>query len=105
MELSFQSRELRDYWMDPQPNVLSADEIAVAKRLIEDLSSAHRIDELLFLYDIECVGDELQLISVPILMLSHVDGSRVRRSDERILDFSNVTRVKVISIQKIGGAL
>ena len=105
MELSFQSRELRDYWMDPRPDVLSAGEIFVAKRLLEDLVSAHRIDELLFFYDIECVGDELQLISIPILLLSHLDGSRVRRSPERPLDFSNVTRVKVISIEKIGGAL
>lgn len=105
MEVSFRTRGMRDYWLDPTPDALGLGELAVAKRLIEDLVSVDRLDDLLFIYDLERNGNTLQVVSAPVVLTCAIDGSRVTRSDVGGSDFSRITRLKVLSVGKIGGAL
>ncbi|WP_150462932.1 hypothetical protein [Nesterenkonia ebinurensis] len=104
MELSFQSPTLRAYWTDPIPGDLDADEIEAGKQVLENLAAASTFEELCFLYELgykagAVTFDDGARVTISCL----VEASRVRTENGRV-DLSRVTRVQLVSINKLGGA-
>lgn len=103
MEVSFQTPELRKYWIDPQGDDLDADTMAIAKQLLEDVATAASPDLLEFVYDVAYRDGTLTFTSDGgVALTCLVDPSRVRAFGDDI-DLSHVTRIQVVSIDKIGG--
>lgn len=104
MELSFQSPTLRAHWTDPSPDDLDAGEVEAAKQVLEDLVAAASLEDLGFLYDLGYEAGTVTFdASGRVTITCLVDPARVRVANDRV-DLSRVTRVQLVSINKIGGA-
>ncbi len=104
MELSFHSPTLRAYWTDPSPGDVVVDEVEAGKQVLEDLVAATSLEDLGFFYDLgydagTVTFDASERVTITCL----VDAARVRVVNNRV-DLSRVTRVQLVSINKIGGA-
>ncbi|WP_018188535.1 hypothetical protein [Microbacterium sp. 77mftsu3.1] len=104
MELSFLSPALRAYWTEPSPSDKYASAIEAAKHALEDLVAAGSLEDLRFLYDI---GYDAGTVTFDtgggVTITCLVDAARVLIRSDRV-DLSRVTRVQLVSIDKIGGA-
>jgi hypothetical protein len=104
MELSFQSPTLRAHWTNPSLGELGADELEAGKQVIEDLIAATTLEDLRFVYDLGYEAGTVTFdASERVTITCLVDDGRVSVGEDR-LDLSGVTRVQLVSINKIGGA-
>lgn len=104
MELSFRSPAMRARWTDPSAGDLAASEIEAAKQVLEDLAAAACLEDLGFLYDLGYQAGTVTFQgSERVTITCLIDTLRVRVVNDRA-DLSRVTRVQLVSIDKIGGA-
>lgn len=103
MELSFSSRELRDYWLDPSEGRFSADEISAAKQGLEDLASAENVSDIVGLYDIELESDYFSFdpggaIALRCFVMVAPPGGRTGGGSDD--GYSHATRIQIVSIER-----
>lgn len=106
MELSFGTRELRDFCLEPSPGCFSLSEIGVVRAALEDLASAAVLSDICDLYGVRAIGNELNFrVGESLVLRCRVAADSSPKQVVGDIGFRSprLGRIQVLSIERNGG--